>query len=206
MKDAKDTKGVKTKGGIGVGRSRTRGRPVPVPEGRRRKLAGGKSAPADAAPGNRAGWLHAPAGHRRKWPEATSGGGHAAGYTLPKISSMPRWGMVRSAVQPGAAPAGAGLPPANFLRSPSGTKSRASATILRPSAGGHGGGKIRAAHAGFSRSAAVGAEHQQQQQIGRWARLGFHRWPPRFRGRCGWSSADTAALRSGGGSAALFSS
>ena len=41
------------------------GRPFFVPEGRRRRLAGGKSAPADAAPGNRAQWLRAPAGHRR---------------------------------------------------------------------------------------------------------------------------------------------
>ena len=31
---------------------------------------------------------------------------------------------------------GAGLPPANFLRSPSGTKSNARATILQSSAGG----------------------------------------------------------------------
>ena len=45
-----------------------RGRPVPVPEGRRRRLAGGKSAPTDAAPGNRAEWLRAPAGHRRNSP------------------------------------------------------------------------------------------------------------------------------------------
>ena len=84
---------------------RSRQRPVPVPEGRRRRLAGGKSASADAAPGNRAGWLGAPAGHRRKWPEATRGGGNAAGTPPPKTSSMPRWGMARSAAQPGAAPA-----------------------------------------------------------------------------------------------------
>ncbi len=82
-----------------------RGRPVPVPEGRRRKLAGGKAAPADAAPGNRAAWLRAPTGHRRKWPEATRGGGNVAGRTPPKTSSMPRWGMDHLAAQPGAAPA-----------------------------------------------------------------------------------------------------
>ncbi len=82
-----------------------RERPVPVPEGRRRRLAGGKAAPADAAPGNRAAWLRAPTGHRRKWPEATSGGGNAVERTPPKTSSMPRWGMDRSAAQPGAAPA-----------------------------------------------------------------------------------------------------
>ncbi len=45
-----------------------RGRPFPVPEGRRRRLAGGKSAPADAAPGNRADLFRAPAGHRRNGP------------------------------------------------------------------------------------------------------------------------------------------
>ncbi len=82
-----------------------RARPVPVPEGRRRRLAGGKSAPADAAPGNGAAWLRAPAGHRRNRPAATSAGGKAAGWTPPKISSMPRWGMARSGAQPGAAPA-----------------------------------------------------------------------------------------------------
>ena len=45
-----------------------RGRVVPVPEGLQRRLAGGKSAPADAAPGNGAEWLRAPAGHRRNGP------------------------------------------------------------------------------------------------------------------------------------------
>ncbi len=43
----------------------------------------------------------------------------------------------------------ADLPPANFLRSPSGTKSKAMATILRPSAVGQGSGKILAANASF---------------------------------------------------------
>ena len=79
--------------------------PGPVPEGRRRRLAGGKSAPADAAPGYRAASLRAPTGHRRKWPEATAGRGNAAVQATPKTSSMPRWGMDRSAAQPGAAPA-----------------------------------------------------------------------------------------------------
>ena len=41
------------------------GRLVSVPEGLQRRLAGGKSAPADAAPGTRAEGLRAPAGHRR---------------------------------------------------------------------------------------------------------------------------------------------
>ena len=52
---------------------------------------------------------------------ATSGGGEAAGRATPRTSSMPRWGMARSAWQPGAAPAAADLPPANLLRRPSGT-------------------------------------------------------------------------------------
>ena len=71
------------------------------------------------------------------------------GSAPPKTSSMPRWGMARSAGQPGAAPAGAGLPPANFLRGPSGTKSKALATILWWSAGGQGSGKILARREDF---------------------------------------------------------
>ena len=43
------------------------------------------------------------------------------------------------------------------------------------------------------RSAAVCAEHQPQ-RVGRNGRLRFQRVPPRIRGRCGRSSADTAAL------------
>ena len=84
-----------------------------------------------------------PSGASKKWPgtstdrwrpnrpEATSGGGDAAGRPTPKTSPMPRWGMARSARPPGAAPAAAGLPPANFRRRPSGPKSQASATLLR---------------------------------------------------------------------------
>ena len=48
---------------------------------------------------------------------------------------------------PGAAPAGAGLPPANLLRCPSGTENRALATILSWSDGGHGSAKILVARA-----------------------------------------------------------
>ena len=78
-----------------------RGRPFPVPEGRRRRLAGGKSAPADAAPGNRAACLRAPAGHRRNWSgmladhwllirsEPTSRGGDAPGRPPPKLLRCP---------------------------------------------------------------------------------------------------------------------
>ena len=106
---------------------RARARRVPVPEGRRRRLAGGKSAPADAAPGNGTELLRAPTGHRRKWPAAMRGGGNGAPKTPPKTSLMPRWGMAHSAAQPGAAPAGAGLPPATLLRCPSGTRSQVSA-------------------------------------------------------------------------------
>ena len=42
-----------------------------------------------------------------------------------EVSPMPRWGMARMTAQPGAASAGAALPPANFLRRPSGTGNRA---------------------------------------------------------------------------------
>ena len=53
--------------------------------------------------------------------------------------------------------------------------------------------KILARREDFSRSAAVCAEHQPQ-HVGRTGCLGFHRMSARIRGRCGWSSADTAAL------------
>ena len=53
--------------------------------------------------------------------------------------------------------------------------------------------KILACREDFSRSAAVCAEHQPQ-QLGRGRRPRFQRVPARIRGRCGWSSADTAAL------------
>ena len=56
-----------------------RGRPVPVPEGRRRRLAGGKFAPADAAPGNGSELLRAPAGHRRNGPECRTFAGDPIG-------------------------------------------------------------------------------------------------------------------------------
>ncbi len=116
------------------------------------------------------------------------------GLVARKTSSMPRWGMARLAWQPGAAPAGADLPPANFPRRPSGTKSQASATILRWSDGGQQHGKILAAREDFSRSAAVCAEHQPQ-LVGPTGRLGFQRVFVGIPGRSGWSSADTAALR-----------
>ena len=53
--------------------------------------------------------------------------------------------------------------------------------------------KILACRGEFSRSAAVCAEHQPQ-PVGPTGRLGFQRVPAGIRGRCGWSSADTAAL------------
>ena len=60
-------------------------RPVPVPEGHRRRLAGGKSAPADAAPGYCAAWFRAPAGHRRNVPGC---GPIAGGPTCPRRRAM----------------------------------------------------------------------------------------------------------------------
>ena len=115
---------------------------LPVPEGRRRKLAGGKPA-AGAAPGSDGEMLRAPAGHRRNRPptETLGGGSRGGGCVTPffgrravrgtprskcprEISSMPRWGTSDSARSPGAASAGADLPPANVLRRPSGTRTQ----------------------------------------------------------------------------------
>ena len=167
-----------------------RGRPVPVPEGCRRRLAGGKSAPADAAPGKRWEWLRAPAGHRRNGQRCGVIAGdlictrrqvveETAGWATTKNSPMPRWGMPHWTWQPGAAPAVAGLPPANFLRCPSGTKHQASETFLRWAYGCQGNVKPPAAREDSSRSAAVCAEHQPQ-PVGRMTRLGFRRVPAGF--------------------------
>ena len=67
-----------------------RGHPVPVPEGRRRRLAGGKSAPADAAPGNRAGCLRAPAGHRRNGLGCRTIAGDPIGPRRRVVADLPR--------------------------------------------------------------------------------------------------------------------
>ncbi len=101
---------------------------VPVPEGRRRRLAGGKSAPADAAPGNGAEDLGAPAGHRRNGPRREPITAAAicprrrvvVELPLPENSSMPRRGMVRSAAHPGAAPAARACPRLISCRVPPG--------------------------------------------------------------------------------------
>ena len=62
---------------------------VAVPEGRRSRLAGAKSAAADAAPGSERKDPGAPAGHRRKAPEAASVGGIPAGRTQQKLLRCP---------------------------------------------------------------------------------------------------------------------
>ena len=69
-----------------------RDRAVPVPEGRRRRLAGGKSAPADAAPGSWAEWLCAPAGHRRNGPGCWPVTGCRIGPTRRAVAEMIRCG------------------------------------------------------------------------------------------------------------------
>ena len=65
--------------------------------------------------------------------------------------------------------------------------------------------KFLACRKDFSRSAAVCAEHQPQ-RVGRTGRRRIQPVPTGFRGRCGWSSADTAALRFACGFAALCTS
>ena len=69
-----------------------RGHPVPVPEGRRRRLAGGKSTPADAAPGNRAGCLRAPAGHRKNGLGCRTIAGDPIGPRRRVVEALPRGG------------------------------------------------------------------------------------------------------------------
>ncbi len=135
------------RGGVGVRavvRSRT-GDALPVPEGRRRKLAGGKCAASARRPRKHRKESPCPSGASQKkgrgfrdtaavlrsphWfptpGEATNRQRGARCKGACEVSPMPRWGMARMAAQPGAASAGAALPPANFLRRPSGTGNRA---------------------------------------------------------------------------------
>ena len=131
------------------------------PGGTPEEISRGQVRASGRRPRKLCGMAPCPSGASKKWrgtlgnrggadrPEATSDGGDAAGRPTPKTSPLPRWGMARSAWPPGAAPAGAGLPPANFLRRPSGTKSRALATILCSSSGGESRGKTLAARANF---------------------------------------------------------
>ena len=132
-------------------------RPVPVPEGRRRRLAGGKSAPADAAPGKCAEWLRAPAGHRRNGLGRGPMTGDPTGPRQRVMAATLRGGRRQEFLR---CPAGAcrvrrgnrgprplaracprliscGVPPGRSAKP-------ASATILRWSAGCQRNGKIRA--------------------------------------------------------------
>ncbi len=96
--------------------------PVFVPEGPRRKLAGGRPAPTGAAPG---------CGTKRAMPqrgiEEVLCGVHPAVFRPATLASVhflrcPAGARSHPARFPGAASAGADLPPANLLRRPSGTE------------------------------------------------------------------------------------
>ena len=164
---------------------------------------------------------HAPAGHRRSLRGRSSRSLSVIARRLGLIESpaiirrpgpvlrCPAGAWSNSAPFPGAASAGADLPPANLLRRPSGTgtgptrtdsekptarewrsqvvRVRLRRSVLQPC-------KILSRRRDVSRSAAVCAEHQPQ-RVGRTGHLGILRAPARIRGRCGWSLADTAALR-----------
>ena len=119
-----------------------------VPEGHRRKLAGGKTAPAGAAPGWRTKRAMPQRGIGEVFRAACSqipgqsllasrrtGNQHPAPIIArpqPEsrpISSMPRGARSHSPRVPGAASAAADLPPANLLRRPSGTRT---GPLLKP--------------------------------------------------------------------------
>ena len=95
-----------------------------VPEGRRRKLAGGRPAPAGAAPGCHAEWAMPRRGSGevffRRPPRRSSAPTRRLGRLGPFLR-CPAGARSHSAQLPGAAFAGADLPPANLLRRPSGT-------------------------------------------------------------------------------------
>ena len=131
------------------------GAPLSVPEGRRRRLAGGMSARADAAPGNVSEWVSAPAGHRRNssgvcralamdwfmgWVRFLLGGERLLRRLVAR--GMGTFFDAPLGHGPFGGPTGgrarcAGLPPANFLRGPSGTRTnRAGQTSWVPIASG----------------------------------------------------------------------
>ena len=86
------------------------GLPLFVQEGHRRRLAGGKSAAADAAPGNGCDWFRAPTGHRRNGREAGhSLAWHWSGVRCPTFGELRGEGGMLSDCRP-----------KNILRCPAG--------------------------------------------------------------------------------------
>ena len=159
-----------------------------VPEGRRRKLAGGARASGRGPRGPRRTG-HAPAGHRRSFSRRPSHSVSATARHLGQVGSpaigrcpgpflrCPAGARSHSPRFPGAASAGADLPPANLLRRPSGTGTgpprtdkgkpparewRSKLLRLRLRRAVLQLCKILARREDFSRSAAVCAEHQPQ--------------------------------------------
>ena len=126
--------------GKGIGRGRRAGgcRPGGTPE----EISRGQVRGSGRRPRKRSRESRCPGGASKKKARSDECWGKSCGADAAKTSSMPRWGVARSAVQPGAAPARAGLPPAKFLRRPSGTRRR----FL---AGGVPGGKAVDHRSGF---------------------------------------------------------
>ncbi len=214
------------------------------PGGTPQEISRGQARPSGRGPRLTRLTRHAPAGHRRSFwrgpPRNFSSTARRLGRIGPPVIGphpgaflrCPAGARSHLARFPGAASAGAALPPANILRCPSGTgtgrrdsfgaravsarSGLASAkareipnapAVMSPLRPGTGRAplwlrprfsvlqpsKILAEREDCSRSAAVCAAHQPQ-QVGRLGRLEFQRMPAGIRGRCGWSSADTAAV------------
>ncbi len=157
--------------------------PAPVPEGHRRELAGGKTAPAVAAPGGRAGKSVPRRGIAESFPNH-AGPAHRSRHTdvQPEFFDAPPGQRTTSGADPGAALAAAILPPANLRWCPSGTSKAPSPhrseaapgarLCRRPAAAARLANVLRLVLRTQPRSGASADSRERTDQIGR------HRFPP----------------------------
>ena len=105
------------------------------PGGTPQEISRGQARPSGRGPRLRRRTHHAPAGHRRIFWQCRQCPPGSISATIPRLgpfSSMPRWGLEPPSTVSGAASAGADLPPANFLRRPSGTQTGRPRAHCRP--------------------------------------------------------------------------
>ena len=140
------------------------------------------------------GWCSAhTAALREKSPRRRVVAEKLRGGCREKTSSMPRWGMARSAARPGAAPAARTCPRLISCGVPPGRRAKRWRQFLgfRPTAMT---AAISSRAARILPGARRGARSPSRRRLAAGDVSDFNGCLRGFRGRCGWSSADTAAL------------